>query len=139
MTCEQLDAVLLQFDRDSVECFLGQETNWECGCNKAFYGYLGTETDREKRILSWLGRVSGSLSVIGSMFIMVDFFPADRTNVYRQIMIQMSCFDFLTAVNWIIGSAPIPAQDVDGNDSNILGANGNDATCTPQGKNPPPR
>eukprot|EP00980_Cylindrotheca_fusiformis_P019743 scaffold6912_cov54-Cylindrotheca_fusiformis.AAC.1 len=29
VTCEQLEAVLLQYSEDSDECFLAQETNWE--------------------------------------------------------------------------------------------------------------
>lgn len=47
---------------------------------------------------------------------------------------MMACFDFSTGMAWVMGSFPIPATDIDGNDTNILGANGNDALCKAQGE-----
>eukprot|EP00980_Cylindrotheca_fusiformis_P006574 scaffold1386_cov89-Cylindrotheca_fusiformis.AAC.1 len=134
VTCEQLEAVLLQYSEDSDECFLAQETNWECGCNNGFYGYMGTESTADQKLLMWLTRVIGILSICGSIFVIQDVFRGgDRRNVYRQIMALMACFDFTTAMSWAIGSLVVPSKDVLGNDSNILGAKGNDRLCTAQG------
>lgn len=135
VTCEQVEAVLLQFSQDTDECFLGQEHNWECGCNDGFYGYLGTESRSDKLVLTWVSRCSGILSVLGALFIMQDFVRrSDKKNLYRQIMVLMSCFDFSTAVGYVIGSAPVPSIDENGYDANIEGAMGNDATCAAQGE-----
>eukprot|EP00980_Cylindrotheca_fusiformis_P014189 scaffold3725_cov114-Cylindrotheca_fusiformis.AAC.6 len=134
VTCEQLEAVLLQYPEDSDECFLAQETNWECGCNDGFYGYFGTESTADQKRLMWTTRIIGILSICGSLFIIQDFFRrGDRQNVYRQIMALMACFDFTTAMSWAIGSLSVPSKDILGNDSNILGAMGNDGLCTAQG------
>ena len=133
LTCLELEAILLQFDSATDECFLAHETNWECGCNDGFYGYLGTESVRDYYLLTILARISGGLSMVGSLFIFIDFWRGDRTNIYRQIMLFMSCFDFTTAMGWMIGSWPVPDSDIDGNDTNIFGARGNDALCTAQG------
>eukprot|EP00980_Cylindrotheca_fusiformis_P014194 scaffold3725_cov114-Cylindrotheca_fusiformis.AAC.11 len=134
VTCEQLEAVLLQYSEDSDECFLAQETNWECGCNDGFYGYLGTESTADQKLLMWLPRVVGILSICGSIFVIQDFFRGgDRQNVYRQIMALMACFDFTTSMSWVIGSLVVPSKDILGNNSNILGAKGNDGLCTAQG------
>ena len=132
-TCSELELVLLQLDTNTHECFLAHETNWECGCNDGFYGFMGTERKSQKDLLSILSRISGSLSVMGALFIIVDFWRGDRQNIYRQIMLCMSCFDIITAMCWIIGSWPLPPLDADGNDANTLGANGSDELCTAQG------
>jgi hypothetical protein len=135
LTCEQVEAVLLQYSQDSVECFLGQEHNWECGCNDGFYGYLGAESRSDILALHWAARVSGILSVLGSLFIFQDFLRGKgKKNLYRQIMFLMSMFDFTTAMGWVIGAAPIPTTDLNGYDSNVVGASGNDGLCTAQGK-----
>eukprot|EP00526_Cylindrotheca_closterium_P005255 CAMPEP_0113615426 /NCGR_PEP_ID=MMETSP0017_2-20120614/7693_1 /TAXON_ID=2856 /ORGANISM="Cylindrotheca closterium" /LENGTH=621 /DNA_ID=CAMNT_0000524659 /DNA_START=6 /DNA_END=1868 /DNA_ORIENTATION=- /assembly_acc=CAM_ASM_000147 len=134
VTCEQVEAVLLQFSQDTDECFLGQEHNWECGCNDGFYGYLGTESKSDILALHWASRVSGILSVLGSLFIFQDFLRGeDKKNLYRQIMFLMSMFDFITAVGWVVGAAAIPTTDMNGYDSNVVGASGNDDLCTAQG------
>ena len=134
VTCEELQAILLQYDAYSMECFLAHETNWECGCNNGFYGYLGTENVRQQTILAWLPRCTGIISIMGSLSIIIDFFLGDRTNVYRQLMALMSCFDICTSVAWIVGPLSIPKYDIDGNPSNIYGAMGNNQLCTAQGK-----
>ena len=132
VTCEQLEAVLLQYDADSAECFLGHETNWECGCNDGFYGYLGMETDHDQKLFANLGKITSSLSILGSVFIIQDYFRGERGSVYRQIMVCMAVFDFISATAWMIGSLAVPRIDIDGNSSNIYGAGGNDKTCTAQ-------
>ena len=137
VTCEELQAILLQYDAYSMECFLAHETNWECGCNNGFYGYLGTENVRQQTILAWLPRCTGIISIMGSLSIIIDFFLGDRTNVYRQLMALMSCFDICTSVSWIVGPWSIPKYDIDGNPSNIYGAMGNNQLCTAQGKKLP--
>mmetsp|Transcript_7121 Transcript_7121/g.16668 ORF Transcript_7121/g.16668 Transcript_7121/m.16668 type:complete len:410 (+) Transcript_7121:854-2083(+) len=48
-------------------------------------------------------------------------------------MFLMSMFDFTTAMGWVIGAAPIPTTDMNGYDSNVVGASGNDDLCTAQG------
>ncbi|CAJ1966731.1 unnamed protein product [Cylindrotheca closterium] len=134
VTCEQVEAVLLQFSQDSEECFLGQEHNWECGCNDGFYGYLGAESRSDILALHWAARVSGILSLMGSLFIFQDFIRGkSKKNLYRQIMFLMSMFDFTTAMGWVIGAAPVPTTDLNGFDSNVVGASGNDGLCTAQG------
>ncbi|KAL3938619.1 MAG: hypothetical protein SGBAC_006513 [Bacillariaceae sp.] len=134
VTCEQLESVLLQFSQDSDECFLGQEHNWECGCNDGFYGYLGTESRSDILAIHWSGRISGILSVMGSLFIFQDFLRGKgKKNLYRQIMFLMSIFDFTTAMGWVIGAAPIPTTDLYGYDNKIVGASGNEDLCIAQG------
>ena len=108
VTCQQLELALLQYDRDSLECFLAQETNWECGCNDGFYGYLGSETERDHRLVVWMGRASGLLGLLGALSILVDYIRIRRRhpsqlNIYRQLMCFISLFDALSAMIWIIG------------------------------------
>jgi len=133
--CSEMADLFLQIDESSVECFLGRYTNWECGCNEGFYRYMGTRTDRDKILLSILAKISGSLSVFGCLFVIQDYWRGDRGNLYRKIMFMSSWFHLMTAVSWMIGPAAIPAYDIYGNDTNIYGAKGNDATCKAQGTN----
>lgn len=107
-TCAQLQIGLLQYNDDSRECFLAQETNWECGCNNGFNGYLGTETSRQQRVLTWAGRASGLLGFLGAMFILLDNTILDKQglrkkSIYRQLMCFVASLDALSALIWIVG------------------------------------
>jgi len=110
VTCTQLEEGLLQVEEDSDLCFLARFSNWECGCNDGFYSYMGTKSHRDQRLLSILPKISGSLSVIGCLFIFQDYWRGDRGNIYRQIMCLMSLFDVITALSWMLGSVAIPAM-----------------------------
>ena len=155
-TCEQAEAILYQFESDSVECLSSVRYNWQCGCNDGFNPYAGSETTQDKFVILLLLRISAGLSILGSFYIMQDYclrryrkrkvlavarngngavVPAggcSNKTIYRQVMFCMSMFDFISASAWMIGPLAAPTKDLDGNDTNVYGARGNDLTCTLQ-------
>lgn len=116
------------FTASSTECFLAQESNWECGCNEGFYGYLGTTSKWEKVVLIGTSRLVGIISLISVSFILIDFTQSLRQSVYRQLMALLASFDALTAMAWALGPLAIPTEN-----ESIVGAKGDHYTCAMQG------
>lgn len=110
-TCVQVEAILQQSSPNSQVCQISQEMDYLCGCRDGLYGYHGTENEREQRILALLPRVGGSISVFGSLFIMVDSVYIKRSpGTYHVLMFFMAFFDLITSVCWIIGSKAVPRK-----------------------------
>jgi hypothetical protein len=129
VTCSAWEEfVFVNYTSDSNECFLAQEMNWECGCNNGFYGYLGTTHEWQKLGIIWAGRFAAFWSFMGVGIILQDFIACPHKTLYRELLVLMACFDALTAMAWIWGPYPI-SSEYDG----ILGANGDNQTCTLQG------
>lgn len=96
--------------------------------------YLGAETSTQKRALIWVSRVSALLSFVGALCILFDVWKKRSTErgrdgmpVYSRLMLCMAWFDLCTAIAWGFASAPIDSK------YDIVGARGNEATCTTQG------
>ena len=96
--------------------------------------YAGADTEREKKLLQWLPRVSGVLSVFGSSLILRDILfttPHGRiyNSMYHQLIAGMSVFDIIGSISWILSTLMLPTDAT----NDVSGARGNDTTCKIQG------
>lgn len=130
LTCELMLASQYQMHQDDNACALARIGNFLCGCSNGIWEYSGADTQEKKVGLFWAPCVSGILSLIGSLAIIVDtaLNAQKRGNMYNQIMLTMSVFDSLASIAWAFSSSAIP---VDGAFP-IYGERGTDATCTLQ-------
>ena len=141
LTCRQLfDFVPQVTDADGARCYLAKETNYQCGCNNGFWGYLGSDTVRQQRISVWLGRTTGTLGLGGALYILWDCYRYARRqqtrrassfnhNLYRQMMVLVAFFDAITGIIWILGSAVLPTTLPNGDVLPAYGSLGNEMTC----------
>lgn len=88
----------------------------------------GPWSDEERRLLSVIPHVTGSLSILGSAFIIYDV-ASDRkkwTSPYHRLLFAMGVVDFVSSFATSLSTIPMPY------DSGPL-SYGNDATCKLQG------
>jgi len=81
-------------------------------------------------LISSLGRVTGSLSILGSLSIMYMIISDRRRKLvqpFHRLMLLMSIFDVLHSVAIVVSTAAAPKE------SNVEGAIGNSYTCDIQG------
>lgn len=139
-------------------CYIADRYSFICGCD---HDYLGADTPTKRAALAWLPRVSGTLSLMGSLYIIFDCFKTKvkRQRTLSQLLILMSIFDVFGSVAYMFSTLPIPDYDPDGNNAGVLngpndlalpvyydseagsasvingpvyGAHGNNITCTAQ-------
>jgi hypothetical protein len=132
-TCNQIDALLTQFEKTSELCFYATSVNYICGCNGGERQYLGAKTQAQKVALAWVPRISASLSLFGSSMIICDILrdKNKRGSVFHGLMVAMSVFDIFSSIAWALSTLPIPEYEF-GEPSAIYGAKGNKATCKTQ-------
>ena len=85
-------------------------------------------TEEQQKLLSVIPHVTGSLSILGSAFIIYDV-ASDRkkwSSTYHRLLFAMGIYDFLSSLASSLSTIPMPE------DSGILSF-GNVATCTAQG------
>lgn len=86
--------------------------------------------DNSLRIANLIGRVTSSLSILGSSLI-IYMIMSDRKRKldrpFHRIVLMMSFFDVLQSSAMVIGNAAFPKE------TNIYGAKGNEYTCGIQG------
>jgi len=89
-------------------------------------------TTAQKTVLVVLPSVSGTLSVFGSLFIIVEVAKSQkkRGKVYHRLLLGMSICDFLVSIGFIFSKWPMPS-DADILDDFAMA--GNLATCCAQG------
>jgi hypothetical protein len=140
LTCSETANALSQISQDDSVCFLGQLTNYVCGCNDGQRSYFGTESAGQRAALAWIPRISGTMSLLGSIYIVLDVLSRFRQkegssstrSVYDRLMLSMAGFDVVTSVCWILSTAPIWKYDIYGSPSGVYGAIGTMATCKTQ-------
>jgi hypothetical protein len=151
LTCNETADILLQVDETEDICFLGHLTNYVCGCNGGSRSYFGTESDGQRAALAWIPRLSGGLSLLGSIYIIYDVVKRLRSGeqnqrqsrsgraggiksrpVFDALVLSMAAFDVLTSICWMLSTAPIPKYDQFGSSTGVYGAIGNEKTCQAQ-------
>jgi hypothetical protein len=111
----------------SRNCELAQAMNFICGCDGT--GYAGANTKSKQATLAWLPRIAAILSMLGSLFIIIDTqrTALKRTKLINKILCTMSVFDFVGSFAMAFTTLPTPSTDY------IYGGRGNEKTCTAQG------
>mmetsp|Transcript_148 Transcript_148/g.181 ORF Transcript_148/g.181 Transcript_148/m.181 type:complete len:948 (-) Transcript_148:263-3106(-) len=129
VTCWQLESFFnkLPIQKSNPNCKIAQSMNYICGCVGT--GYAGADMEAEQKTLVWLPRVAAILSILGSLFIIVDTRRSQlkRSKLINKILCAISVFDFIGSSAMALTSLPIPKETY------IYGSNGNDATCKAQG------
>jgi hypothetical protein len=127
--CWQLESFFnkLPVPKKSRNCELSLTMNFICGCEGS--GYAGAGTTAKQKALVWMPRVSAILSMLGSLFIIVDTQRTrlKRSKLINKILCTISVFDFVGSFAMAFASLPTPEEDY------VYGAKGNDATCKVQG------
>ena len=118
-----------------------------CGCENE---YLGADTPTKRAALAWVPRVSVTLSLIGSLYIIANCAKSNvkRQKMLPQLLILMSIFDVFgidqydpDGMNEGVLSGTndlaLPVYDSAGGSASVIngpvyGAHGNDITCTAQ-------
>lgn len=117
-TCSVGDSFLAQFNEGNHFCYYNQLLrSHACGCE---------EPSQVVVALTWAQRVSGILSLAGSLLIMYKMIrkkPNERKSTYVQIIFLISLFDCLSSLAYIFGTAFVQSE------YGIYGAIGNDSTC----------
>jgi len=115
-----------QIDSDSTNCKIAHSMNYVCGCTGA--GYLGANSERKKALLAWLPRVSASLSIMGSSYIIIDVCRNKELRItLNQLLVALSVFDLIGSIAYAFTTLPIYQEDF------VYGALGNKQTCIAQG------
>lgn len=85
---------------------------------------------QQMKALAIVPKISGSLSLLGSLFVLQDILRNKKKrgeSVYHKIMLGLSLFDAMSSAANIFSTWPSPSN------SSIYGALGTTATCTAQG------
>jgi hypothetical protein len=137
VTCNEMDLALTQFPDTELRCWASKNYAFTCGCNGKEAWYLGAGSKKKHVTLAWIPRISGFLSLLGSLYIIQDILRHNRRNglsTYHLILLGMSAFDISSSLAWIVSTAALPEFDTEReSESGIYGAVGNDATCKIQG------
>ena len=82
--------------------------------------------ERQLTTLVWIPRVSGLLSIIGSLCL-IHLLKSRLDSSYKRLLLGLSLADILSSAWYAVGAFPVPA------DSGLPEAYGNRATCSAQG------
>ena len=138
MTCAELGRALSQYENTERRCWTAKNFAWLCGCNGGTPWYLGADTERQHKVLAWVPRISGFLSLFGSIYIIQDIWRQKRRGIvlstYQLLLLGMSFFDISSSLAWMVSTAAIPEYDDDrDSESGVYGAVGTEGTCKAQG------
>jgi hypothetical protein len=117
-TCELAESFLAgAYTNDDELCYHATlHRGHSCGC----------PSNAETIALVWTQRASGTLSLVGSLIILVSILfkkKKVRWSPYNQIVMSISLFDCCSSIGYIFGSALTPAE------VGIYGSIGNEQTC----------
>lgn len=135
-TCEMLWETQYQLPRDGRLCKTSVLLTPHCGCHEGITPYYGTSTRRQQRILVWLPRTIGMVSLIASCLVLLHIFgpPKKRSGVYQQFIVLIVIFDIITSLVWIVGTAAVDDFNPNsGLSRGIYGASGTGASCRASG------
>ena len=136
-TCGQVQAIAAAtLDPSGWQCQdVHDNIGFTCGCVDELV-YLNADSKTKKAVLALLPVVSGSLSTMGSLYIMTSIWSGTRSSTLQvkdQFLLGMSLFDLISSVASAFSSLAIPEFLESGEPTGIYGAKGNEATCTAQG------
>jgi hypothetical protein len=102
-----------------LACFVGQYFSGECGCSVGI----------KAKVILWLYRISATLSLIGSILIIHEFFSRspDHRSTYHHLMLAISCYDVISSIAYIFTGVLVPTS------AGQYESHGNGATCKLQG------
>jgi len=81
---------------------------------------MGTSSNNQRLILSWIPRITGILSMLASVAVVVDIIRTKRLRQSNsQLVLAMTMFDMMTAISWSLSTLPIPQYDEFGYSMNI--------------------
>jgi hypothetical protein len=135
-TCEFANALLLQVPKnDALQCFGLQQLAHLCGCNDGKPTYMAADTDPKMRAIMYTPKAVGFISSMAAAYVIYDILHsrARRSRVYTRIIALQAAFDCIVAFSWFIGNWAVPVYDEYGDPTGVLGAKGNQQTCTAQG------
>lgn len=115
--CADMEDILTQVDRTDYMCWTARHQNaHQCGCNGGVAWYLGADTKRKHAVLTWVPRVSGFLSLLGSGFILYDIIRNHKQSIttYHWLVMGMSFFDLFSSMAWVVASLAVPEEDYTG-------------------------
>ena len=102
-TCQDWD-LLLQgiYEEGSAQCVVQQNLSHHCGCSRFNFNW---------NLWILLSRISGSVSLIGSLALIVHISRdgRKRSSIYHQIILGISSCDFLSSIFFILADIPAPA------------------------------
>lgn len=135
-TCELYWETQYQLLESDIFCELSGYIDIHCGCNGGHLPYYGTSTEGEQKMLAWLPRGIGTISLIASCLVLLHILksPKKRAGVYQQFIILIAVFDIVTSLVWVVGPAAVKkVNKLSGLPWGIYGAQGTTATCTASG------
>lgn len=107
----------LGLPRRTDVCRTASSSAYVCGCYGGQRQYMGATSDAKRAFLAWLPRVTGSLSLIGSVCILWDVFVGQKrkgrsntstpTSIYHGLVAGLSIFDIFSSSVWIASTAPV--------------------------------
>ena len=125
-SCSEFNLTLTQTRGNSDQCYIMKQANYLCGCNDGDRHYNGADTEVKRAFLVWIARISGLLSLMGSLWIITDIARNRRKrekSLFHQLVFFISLFDCCTSTTFILGSAPIPEYQF-GEPTDVYGAVG---------------
>ena len=133
-SCDEFQSFITHYTYDSSVCLATRFFNHLCGCNNGERIYLGAKTKRQKALLAWAPRISGCISLIGSLLMILDVYNdrKKRASIYHQLAFAMASFDLFNSTAWMLSTLPMPTEYFEGVDSQTYGAKGNERTCKAQ-------
>ena len=137
VSCRDLGSFVEQTPRGSSNCktMLGFGALCDCPEDDPYFYYLGATTQTERVAIAWIPRISGILSAICSIIIIVHVIRTHGTqyNVYHELLMSMSIFDIIGSIAWAFSTFPIPDYDENGDPTGVYGSSGSKEACTAQG------
>jgi hypothetical protein len=94
-TCADFELIVFDVKETSAICLGAKSYAYLCGCNDGIRYYLGATTISQQAVLAWIPRVTGFLSLMGSLLIIYDVTtnPRRRQSFYHQWFPGMDSID----------------------------------------------
>lgn len=94
-TCADFELLLGQVKESQSTCLGAKSYSYLHGCNDEVRNYLGATTVSIQAASAWIPRVTGCLSLLGSLLIVINVTtsPKRRKLFYHQLVSTMSVFD----------------------------------------------
>lgn len=92
--------------------------------------FRGSENHLQKVMITWVPRISGTLSILGSGFILFDVWRKRKNfSVFLELIACISFFDIFSSLGIGLSTLPIPEENEHGESNGIYGAMGSEWTC----------
>ena len=129
MMCQDIQLFMTQYEVSDRLCIGALDYEYLCDCD-----------DRKKSSFreqqSWIVRLSGSLSFLGSSYIISDVYKRFRKGdwaIFHQLIGIISIFDLFSSLAFILSILPVYEYNSYGEWVGLVGPKGTEATCKMQG------